>query len=104
MRATTEKAIRQTINEFRAKYGWHIKDSFEHGAIDVGDAINSGLCDLFAEAVKKRIPEATICYDGDKDHNYLQIRDRYYDAENPGGVISYTCMRYGGKTPKGCER
>jgi len=96
-----EKTINQTIKEFEVKYDWHIECNLEkQGATSVTDAINSGLCDLFAEAMKRKIPQATILYDEDVDHEFLKIGNRFYDAENPKGSDSVGCMVINGKVHK----
>jgi len=91
------------VARFAQEFGWHINEDKSlpkrlSKEERIAQGINSGLCDLFAEAIKKQIPRAKIIYDEEADHTYLKIDGRYYDAENPTGAASPQQMRFLGRT------
>jgi len=83
--------IESLINSFSDKYRWHYECQKDTCPTPEQD-INSGLCDLFAEEVKKHYPQTIIHYDEDLDHCYCEIDGLFYDAENPKGVKSPELM------------
>lgn len=95
--------IKATITRFAQEFSWHINEDKSlpkrlSKEERITQGINSGLCDLFAEAIKKQIPRAKIIYDEDVDHCYLKIDGHYYDAENPNGASMPQQMRFLGRT------
>jgi hypothetical protein len=84
------------IAKFAAEYQWHL-ESQNPKPVSIGDGINSGLCDLFAERVKTLYPQAKVLYDEEIDHTYLKINGKFFDAENPLGVEEKEKMVWGGK-------
>jgi len=88
--------IKKIIQDFAKKYRWHYE--FQKDVSNSPEEnINSGLCDLFADEVKKHFPETIIHYDDDLDHYYCEIDGRFYDAENPSGVSEKGEMVFLGK-------
>lgn len=84
------------VYQFLKEYEWHLK-SQNPKPISIGDGINSGLCDIFAERVKAVFPQSIMIYDEDIDHTYVIIEGKYYDAENPLGVTDRKLMVFGGR-------
>ena len=62
--------------------------------IDCAEDINHGYCDLFAECIRTKVPDARI-HQWDREdgkpanHDFIEYRGRFYDAEAPGGVDDY---------------
>lgn len=88
--------LTELIEEFANEYKWHL-DSQNPQSVTIGDGINSGLCDIFAERVKVRFPQTKILYDEGIDHFVIRIGNKFYDAENPQGVTDRNSMIFGGK-------
>lgn len=92
--------LTELILHFAKEYEWHLVNQ-RPPPISIADGINSGLCDLFAQRVKTQFPETEILYDDTKDHVFVKIEDKFYDAENPTGVSDRKMMVFGGSLPKG---
>jgi len=88
--------IEQIVKDFSIKYAWHYKCQKDVSNSPEED-INSGLCDLFADEVKKKFPTTIIHHDEDLDHYYCEIEGKFYDAENPNGVSRKEEMIFLGK-------
>lgn len=83
------------------KYAWHYECQKDVSNSPEED-INSGLCDLFADEVKRQFPSTIIHYDEDLDHYYCEIDGKFYDAENPQGVPRRGEMIFLGKSIRVC--
>ena len=89
------KIIKKTIKEFGNDYNLEPEDMLEF--------LTEWVCEEFAEAVEKKIPEAKACWDCDIDpaqldthpnlrdpsHCFINYNNKFYDAACPKGVMDW---------------
>lgn len=61
--------------------------------------VNDGWCDEFADFIVTRLPDAervdfTGCVSDERQHSWIEYKDRVYDAEHPFGVSDYKKLRF----------
>lgn len=62
------------------------EDWMECHGWETPDKINNGLCNFFAEAVKKQWRRGEVLWDDQNWHSFLFYDGKYYDSECPEGV------------------